>query len=75
MSSVDYDIDTLNERREEYQNKIRGQMEEIFFLSMELDKTAHLRLLDDIVMNTRILWRLDVKLNQAMQRQDGGSTL
>lgn len=65
-------IEALSARRLEYQNKIRKQMEELFFLSMELDTMKHSNLVWDISMNVKILWRLDAKLNQALQREGSG---
>lgn len=70
-----HSIETLSARRLEYQNKIRKQVEELFFLSMELDKMKHSNLLHSIEMDTKILWRLDVKLNQALQREGNRENL
>lgn len=52
----------IHKQREYFQTKLRKQMDELMFASIEQDAEKHASLLQAVETTTIILWRFDGKL-------------
>lgn len=58
----------INKLRVHYGDKLRAQLDELMFVSMDQDKEKHREVMEDFRTNMIILWRMDRKL--ALERAE-----
>lgn len=64
------EIARINEQRTYWQHKLRMQLTDLMFCSLEGDKKRHEMLMDDIETSIIILWRFDRRLDVYSRAND-----